>query len=304
MARKRWATFSVADHLDVLGLVPDILLFDRLAFPFPADEKEWTYWDEQGWEPSLLRSILTQLGDLALPVEWGDEQRARFATNMQQAEVVDKLALSPIKFAQPFDLEIHWENEKYMTRYMIGNYVQEERGTDFWVMPRYPSYDAFLRDQGAKIAPADHKTRREKLALLVGQKMMVPHHADPGRALRLAVELAQDDGYLRRRRDLFNWQETVIQRDQSPRDDLEELQDLIADLNEMIARQRSQRREQWVFYALKRAADVLTGDFLGFAADAAIEAAEIMRDRPDTPGGAMAAFHHVRARVLEPSIPK
>jgi hypothetical protein len=30
----------LAGHLDIRALVPDILLFDRLAFPFPADEKE------------------------------------------------------------------------------------------------------------------------------------------------------------------------------------------------------------------------------------------------------------------------
>lgn len=303
MARKRWATFSVADHLDIRELVPDVLLFDRLAFPFPADEKEWDYWVQKKWDPKLLQYVLVELEDLAIPVDWGKEQREKFRTNMQQAEAVEDLPLSWIKYAGPIDEARKWENAKSMTRDIVGNHVREKRGTDFLVMPCYRSRDAFLGDQGAKISPADRNSRRERLALLVGQRMTVPDHADPRQALKLAIDLARDETYRRYRRRLFDWQEDVIRREQSQDDDLEQLGDLIAELNAYVARERARRRQQWVFYALKRVAG-LVGDPIGLVADATIDAAEIISDKADTAPGAMAAFHHVRERVMDASIPR
>src|SRR5258706_219676 len=84
---------------------------------------------------------------------------------------------------------LNWEKAKQMTRGMIADFVQEKRGTDFWVMPSYRSRDAFLKDQRVKIAATDRKSRRAALALLIGQHMTVPDDADPKIALGLAVDL-------------------------------------------------------------------------------------------------------------------
>jgi len=64
MAKQRWGTFSVADHLNVRSLVPDVLLFDRLVFPYPSDKAEWTYWNREGWDPALLDYCFLKLEEL------------------------------------------------------------------------------------------------------------------------------------------------------------------------------------------------------------------------------------------------
>ncbi len=46
MAKHRWATFSVEDHIDVTQLIPDILSFDRLIFPYPPDAQERKRWED------------------------------------------------------------------------------------------------------------------------------------------------------------------------------------------------------------------------------------------------------------------
>ena len=48
----------------------------------------------------------------------------------------------------------------------------------------------------------------------------------------------------------------------------------------------------------------MVGDPIGFVADATIDAAEIISDKADTVPGAMAAFHHVRHRVMDATVPR
>jgi hypothetical protein len=303
MARKRFATFSVADHLDVRALAADVLLFDQLAIPYPAGPKDWDYWVKKEWDPKLLEYCLVELEDLALPIAWGKEERDKFRANIQNAEELEQLTVSPIKWMRGVEEAQKWEVAKQWTRATVGQIVQELRGTDFWMMPCYRSPDAFLRNQNARIAPADSNSRREALALLVGQKMRVPDSADPKLALRLAVELARNESYLRSRRQLFNWQEEVIHREQSERDDAQELDDLIAELNDHVAKTKSKTRVQWIFYALKRAIGMVENP-VAMVANATIEGAEIITDREATPPGPMAAFHHVQKRVIEASVPR
>jgi hypothetical protein len=42
-----WATYSVRDHLAPKAFVADVMLYDRLVIPVPAenDESHWAEWD-------------------------------------------------------------------------------------------------------------------------------------------------------------------------------------------------------------------------------------------------------------------
>lgn len=304
MAKQRWATFSVADHLDLRALVPDVLLFDRLVFPYPADQDEEANWAMKKWDPKLLQYCLVELAELVYPVEWGEGQHQEFDSNMERAANIDKLPVSPVKWkGDKVDDAKRWEIEKYMTRSMLRDKILEERGADYLVMPCYRSQEAFLKDQKMRITPADSNSRREALAMLVGQKMRVPDAADPKVALKLATNLARDAGYQRCRRALFNWQETVIQRDQSIRDDAQELDDLISDLNNYIATQKAKERSQWIFFVLKRLVSIPELAHPLGTVKTAIEIGEFVSDRGgEMVPGAMAAFHHIRERVIEASV--
>ena len=173
-------------------------------------------------------------------------------------------------------------------------------------MPSYRSRDAFLKDQGVKIAATDRKSRRAALALLVGQRIPVPDDADPKVALGLAIDLAHDDAYRKSRRDLHNWQEDVIQREQSTQDDAQDLADLISDLDSHVTKAAKNTRKQWLFFALKRILGVAEAVHNPLSAGSAIvESVELVSDRKrELPFGPIAAFHHVHQRVLEPSVPR
>lgn len=71
LARPRWGTLSVRSHLDLNSLAMDLLLYDAVVFPTPADEAEAHRWDEKGRNTRLLAKQVIQLGDLAYTVPWG-----------------------------------------------------------------------------------------------------------------------------------------------------------------------------------------------------------------------------------------
>jgi hypothetical protein len=133
--------------------------------------------------------------------------------------------------------------------------------------------------------------------------MAIPHDADAKVALRLAVELANDDDYRKARDALYHWQETVIGRKQTKEADGQDLADLISDLNRHVEKCRAEKRSQWIFFALKRlfGIDGLASPLnIG---DVVVETAEFLtKQKNEFAPGAMAAIHHVRDRVIAPSI--
>lgn len=303
MAKKRLATLSVADHLDLRSLVPDVLLFDRLAFPYPADQAEWRLWLEKQWDPYLLEDCLDKLGPLALPFDWGEEQHHQFRTNMEQAQHLVSEAAVAVRVDEP-DTAQNWENAKQVTREMIAGKSREDL-QDIWVMPSYRSRDAFLTDQQIKIGAPSRQSRRDGLIFLVGQEMLLPEDADPNVAFDLAVQLAKDESFKSSRRDLYNWQEDVIQREQSRQDDAQDLADLMSKFHAHVEKIGAKTRKRWLIFVLKGAAHALELANPASWANLFIEAAEFFGDRkPETPPGPTAVFQHISRQVIEPAKPR
>ena len=61
MSRERWGTFSVKDHTREQPFAADVLMYDRLVIPKPANEVERSRWAEAGWAPDRLDAILEVL---------------------------------------------------------------------------------------------------------------------------------------------------------------------------------------------------------------------------------------------------
>jgi hypothetical protein len=225
-------------------------------------------------------------------VEWSGMKREPPSANRLRTTIFEKLDYQE-KYQETSDDELAESGEE------ISRVLLKERRNDLWVMPRYRSRESFLQDQYARITAADRNSRREALALLIGQKMTVPLDADPKIALRLAIDLARDDSYQRSRRALNNWQEAVIWREQSAKDDAQDLADLISDLNRHLAKVGAKTRQQWVFFALERVLG-LKSNILVSLGNATMDIAEIVRNRrEEIPEGPMAVFQHVRKRVIE-----
>jgi hypothetical protein len=157
MAKKRWATF--------FGRRPPRRSCPRArcasvrspCFPVPSRRDRVELLKEKRWDPKLLGYCLLKLEDLAIPVQWGVEQRQQFRTNMEQAREIKQLTLNPTDWVHDQDEHQNGKARSKMTRGMITAMTQDMRGTEYWVMPSYRSREGFLNDQRTKIAAADGK---------------------------------------------------------------------------------------------------------------------------------------------------
>ncbi len=307
MAKQRWAAFSVADHLDPAALVPDILSFDRLVFPYPRDEQEWNFWESEGWNPRLLDVCLTDLGDLARPFEWGEPERAKFRTRLAEMMAINQLGVSAAAHNARCEATTgrsRWEIAKQATRITIGDEVKYQFGDDCWVMPRYGSLAALQADKWFVIKPDDRERRRTRLAVLIGHELAVPVSADPLKATNLAIELARDGGFQRARRALYEQQELTVLQEQSGIIDARAFADSVADFNRQVHGRTKDVRTCWIFTVLKSVKDGLEilekpfSSLLGIG----LEIAETASDwSEEIPLGPVAVFHYAKRRVFDPS---
>ena len=248
MARKRMATFSVMDHLHPASLVPAVLQFDRLAFPYPnpAEPAEWDRWCSKNWDPHLLEYCLIELRDQAEMVYWGRAQRDDLRI---RREKLARQTAGGSLFAVPATPAEREAGGKSRTPQKLKEML-EARWKDYWVTPAYSSRAEMQAVEG-EVKSADEAARRDKMVLLIGHQLEVPHAKDEKLAFRLAAELARDVEYQKSRRALANWQEGVLARSQTTADDEQELADLISDLNAHIAKSKAERRTAWFFWLLK-----------------------------------------------------
>ena len=96
MGRERWGTFSVRDHTLNQPFAVDVLMYDRLVIPRPADSIERGRWSVSGWEPDRLDSILAVLrtdGDEkkrhAITVDWNHYTEDLFNQRARTARILD-----------------------------------------------------------------------------------------------------------------------------------------------------------------------------------------------------------------------
>src|SRR5258708_39898132 len=86
MSRERWGAFSVIDHTDPTNLAPDVLLYDRLVFPFPGADFERKRWEDEGWQPEKLDQLIKMLGDLAITTGWTAQDQLRWSDLHQRLQ--------------------------------------------------------------------------------------------------------------------------------------------------------------------------------------------------------------------------
>src|SRR5260370_11318380 len=139
MAKQRWATFSVEDHLDITQLIPDILSFDRLIFPYPPDAQERKRWEEHKWNPDLLDLRLNDLKGIATPFDWDGVQRDQFTTRLAAARNSDKMQVTFMPEYSAYEQNTgisRSEFAKQATRDTIAEAIKRQHGDDCWLLPR------------------------------------------------------------------------------------------------------------------------------------------------------------------------
>jgi hypothetical protein len=99
MGIELWGTFSVRDHLVPRAFVADVLLYDRLVIPVPADEpgSEAATWSAK-WNAARQARVLETLEELAIPLPWTKQRQeawqARFDAEAapERRQVVAEMA--------------------------------------------------------------------------------------------------------------------------------------------------------------------------------------------------------------------
>jgi hypothetical protein len=78
MSREVWGTCAVNDHLRREPFLRELLLFDRLVIPYPADDEERNRWRDpnpadpaETWDPERLDELLDVLGTQHRPGQGG-----------------------------------------------------------------------------------------------------------------------------------------------------------------------------------------------------------------------------------------
>jgi hypothetical protein len=94
---ERWGAFSVVDHKDPIRLAIELLLYDRIAVPTPADDhgNDWARWQRNKWQPQALMNVVDRLRPHGLveEVKWDLDRekawRAKFEKAKSQIDAVN-----------------------------------------------------------------------------------------------------------------------------------------------------------------------------------------------------------------------
>ena len=203
-SRPRWGILSTRAHLDPGALVPDLLLYDRLVFPVPADD-DLERWATEGWKPDDLRKCLDLLGPLAHSVTWSKELRdewgTRFASMDEAAKQADGIAfgMTPMVIGMSAWKDVHSTEAESAPPVPIAAFQSaEEARAAVAYEPR---------------APASESDVHAGVAVLFRQCLAMPrrtHGPVEGMlAFERAIDLSRSKSYQQARRAFYDWEDGV-----------------------------------------------------------------------------------------------
>jgi len=213
MSRERWGTFSVRDHTIEHPFAADVLMYDRLVIPHPANAEERARWSAAAWDPDRLDSMLEVLradGDEdkrhAITVAWGQYTEDLFKQRAATAQIVDA------------------EANYGLTRRLLATELMPPPPTGVIpvsIVAAYPSVAAVEEEW----IPNEDQECRESLTIAIAHEFVVPESRGKTERelLQEAVDLADDADFKRKRARMYEWQEDVIRTGISDANALQEM---------------------------------------------------------------------------------
>lgn len=243
-----WGTFSVNDHRRPRAFVSDVLVYDRLIVPVPA-EGDWERW--KGRNPERQRELLDVLmegnADRVLEVPWdssrrkeADEAKARFA-----AEAA--FDVSMINQMPNLDTPA-----QAITRFVIRDYVDEQndrrirqsilRGPPLREIEVVAAYGTRLDFEKETNVVADDGLDQGESDLLGGFVWPFAVPQEDGWSdidlLKRAVEFANQPSVRAYREAFHQWRADVILNGSRPSDAADRLRESIAEYAEWRRREK------------------------------------------------------------------
>jgi hypothetical protein len=205
--RQRWAAFSVKAHTDPKSLAVDLLLYDRLILPVPADEDEYGRWTRRGWDPDNIALRQVQAPNAVLTVPWTDRLREQWGRKLDerraqlgQLGLEVGFALTGMIYAASPDawIEIHQS-------------LTSEGGPrptrKPWLVAAYQSEDEANAELGLApfhVARPGERPVDQQVKLKARHSVYEPDIPDPEDAWLAATDLVLNPRFLRAREALFN----------------------------------------------------------------------------------------------------
>jgi hypothetical protein len=297
MAIELWGTFSVRDHLVDRAFVADVLLYDRLVIPTLPEAEPEALWPVE-WDLKKQKSLLADLGELAIPIPWSEERRriwqtrfddtraeerrlARAAAN-QSIERDVSLARDPQYSDLPYritrdvlqDFVNQGADDKLFKKLRVTSKVRP--GAVLEAVSAYPSYDAFAADVsviGEEEGPKE--VRQLTPTEVFGWEFFIPDSEVFGveedrRLLEKALRLATKPDFVEMRGEFYKWWSDVVAGGISSAEAKADMKKRIAEYHSLI---RSQGWKTAVRYAIK-ILDAFSGG-LGIVNEAAAVGAEM-----------------------------
>lgn len=242
MRTERWGTFSVNDHLRQNAFVADVLLYDKLAIPYPPDEDEKERWNDSKWKPDeLLKKMeILENGNLLIPIPWNNIVKEAYASRYAMVDDIGE------------GVKTKLEDPYFASRATIaeGFLPAASKGViKVWPMIAYPAMNKYVEDQ-------QHKTKEEKqqeLCIMLSHQFLVPEDQSKSgdELLKQAVKLASRDDFKLKREELYNWQKEIIENNISDDKALEDMEQKLIAYNEVIKKSKLKLALRYGFLAIE-----------------------------------------------------
>jgi hypothetical protein len=204
VSRRLWGCYSVKDHLEPRAFVADLLLYDRLVVPVPADD-DIGRWEEERWDPERQKGLLEIAAPFVERIPWDDELQEQFLREFSPAVAASEID-SISRRAAGLDA---WElTRRLITEHIRGDVLRESPEGDIRAVAVYAQPDRFDREwrvtatfpffqRTAQVTPGRLRevdqaapTELQRLAHLVVTRLVVPDDGrDDADVLRQTVEL-------------------------------------------------------------------------------------------------------------------
>jgi hypothetical protein len=263
--RELWGTFSVRDHLEQRPFVADLMLYDRLIVPVPADQEEHERWERPdfAWDPVRQSKVLEAIHrleqkhdqELILRIPWDEARRRVFSDTMTRARAAG--------------LEV--DGYQWTAGQLLSDREVKRTASGSAIKPRviaaYVSRTALEKELIVEEIEADdaatNRPGTQQLAIAVGRSFLVPDaDEEPSEDLDLelvgrAATLATKASFRDKRAAYNDWIERAVRERLTTKEAVRKMDALLKDYElEVRAEKMATRIEQ---------AFLVTGVALGVA---------------------------------------
>ena len=256
VSKRLWGCYSVRDHMEPRAFVADLLLYDRLVVPVPADD-DLNRWQER-WEPARQKKLLDIADPFVERVTWDASLRDEFTREFSPG--IAAMEIDSIS-RRAAGLDAYELTRQLISDHVRGAVLREEPRGDVRAVAVYAQPDRFDREwQVSGAFPFLHRKVRvergalrevgevqpadvQQLAKLVVTRLVVPDDGrDDAEVLQRTVELISLDDVWRRRAD-FQAAMAALHAT-GLRDDtiVGEIEDLLAAFNASVKRRTNAQR--------------------------------------------------------------